>query len=346
MLQLNIKKYGLLSLYLYCILFFIRDDFYFSNIDIPSFAILMVLPLTVYIISLFKNFNISKKELVLFSALIISLTSVLLTGDTEFFYPIIVLVLSLRLSKNINQSDFIILTYLLLNYGYLILNFAFAIGKQDYYLLEPHAFSYYNSGNEWRINSSTLFYNSNGAGSAHSIIYLFVLLNVQRKKSKYFFKLLILFLSIISGSMSSLGFILGLELISYYQKTKHKKIIILTGTLLMFLLLNYFYRTNIVGFSVRIERIWEFLFYCISNPLVFFIPSYILYGSFYTESTLLDLFLNFGIIALLIVQIILNSKGRSYIIYLLLTSSSLTVFPAFVLGNIISKDEKISNSLR
>lgn len=343
MLIKNLKIYSTLSLYLYSLLFFIQDDIYYTNIKLPNISYFLILPIGIYLLTLFKEKTIPKSEMIFIIALVISLVSVLITGDTEFFYPIVVLILSIRLRVSSSQFRSFITLYLILNFGYLILNYGYASGMINYYIFEPHAFTYYSSGNDWRLKSSTLFYNSNGAGAAHSIIYLFILLYSNHRRKKLLLKCLVLFFVIISGSMSSLGFIMAIEMAAYYKKTKYKVLALTVASIVLIPLIVYFYQTNYIGFIVRIERIWSFLYYIISNPLTFIVPSYILIGSFYTESTFLDLFLNFGAFAILIYMIILKSRAKSYLFYLLLTSSSLTVFPAFLLGQIISENEKIPN---
>ena len=176
------NKNGLLqviSLYfllIYALLFFVKEKFYFSNLNLPNLDLLLIIPIIHYFLNLMYVRRIPKKELYSIIPIIIALISILITGDIEFFYPLISLLLTIRLTNDLKFSILtIIKIYLFFNYSYILLNFLYASGISSYYILEPQLFNFYSSvSSEFRLSTSTIFLHSNAAGAAHAVTYLLI----------------------------------------------------------------------------------------------------------------------------------------------------------------------------
>lgn len=337
------------SLLIYSLLFFVNDKFYFSNLSLPNLDLLLFLPIFHYLVEVIYSKSIYKIELYIIPSIIIALISISTTGDIEFFYPLISLLLTIRLTKNLNYSTLtIIKIYLLFNYTYVLLNFLFVSGFSSIYILEPQIFSVYSSvSTDFRFKSSTIFLHSNAAGAAHAVTYLLIS-NLARKK--YIFKFLLLLLVFFSGSLSAILFVFIVEIVKYLSIKKNNKFfwfyfgsLLFLVVLLMIILANL----NSIGYTTRISRVIDFFVHIFTNPITIIVPNYILNGSFYTESSLLDLFLNFSIFIFLIYYVIYNSKASLFLFYLLLTNSSFTIYTALIIALLINyKPNEIFNKTR
>ena len=340
---------SLYSLLIYSLLFFVNEEVYFSNLNLPNLDLLLVVPIIHYFQNLMYGRRIHKNELYLIPPIIIALISILITGDIEFFYPLISLLLTIRLTKDLNFSILtIIKIYLLFNYSYILLNFLFVSGISSYYILEPHLFNIYSSvSSEFRLSTSTIFLHSNAAGAAHAVTYLLI---YNLSKKYYLFKFLIGVLIFLSGSLSAILFVFFIEVKKYLELRKHSKIILfyyVLLTLFIGLLTLKLVGLNPIGLTTRISRISDFFVHIFSNPITFLVPNYIINGSFYTESSLLDLFLNFSIYIFPIFYIIYKSKARLFLFYFFLTSASFTIYTALIIALLINYEpNEIFNKTR
>lgn len=349
------NKNGLLqviSLYfllIYALLFFVKEKFYFSNLNLPNLDLLLIIPIIHYFLNLMYVRRIPKKELYSIIPIIIALISILITGDIEFFYPLISLLLTIRLTNDLKFSILtIIKIYLFFNYSYILLNFLYASGISSYYILEPQLFNFYSSvSSEFRLSTSTIFLHSNAAGAAHAVTYLLI---YNLSKKYYLFKFLIVVLIFLSGSLSAILFVFFVEFKKYLELRKHSKIILfyyVLLTLFIGLLTLKLVGLNPIGFTTRISRISDFFVHIFSNPITILVPNYIINGSFYTESSLLDLFLNFSIYIFPIFYIIYKSKARLFLFYFFLTSASFTIYTALIIALLINYEpNEIFNKTR
>ena len=349
------NKNGLLqviSLYfllIYALLFFVKEKFYFSNLNLPNLDLLLIIPIIHYFLNLMYVRRIPKKELYSIIPIIIALISILITGDIEFFYPLISLLLTIRLTNDLKFSILtIIKIYLFFNYSYILLNFLYASGISSYYILEPQLFNFYSSvSSEFRLSTSTIFLHSNAAGAAHAVTYLLI---YNLSKKYYLFKFLIVVLIFLSGSLSAILFVFFVEFKKYLELRKHSKIILFYFVLLSFfmvLLILTLLDLNPIGLTTRISRISAFFLHIFSNPITILVPNYIINGSFYTESSLLDLFLNFSIYIFPIFYIIYKSKARLFLFYFFLTSASFTIYTALIIALLINYEpNEIFNKTR
>lgn len=349
------NKNGLLqviSLYfllIYALLFFVKEKFYFSNLNLPNLDLLLIIPIIHYFLNLMYVRRIHKNELYSIISIIIALISILITGDIEFFYPLISLLLTIRLTNDLKFSILtIIKIYLFFNYSYILLNFLYASGISSYYILEPQLFNFYSSvSSEFRLSTSTIFLHSNAAGAAHAVTYLLI---YNLSKKYYLFKFLIVVLIFLSGSLSAILFVFFVEFKKYLELRKHSKIILfyyVLLTLFIGLLTLKLVGLNPIGFTTRISRISDFFVHIFSNPITILVPNYIINGSFYTESSLLDLFLNFSIYIFPIFYIIYKSKARLFLFYFFLTSASFTIYTALIIALLINYEpNEIFNKTR
>jgi hypothetical protein len=348
-------KHGLLqvislySLLIYALLFFVNNEDYISNIKLPNLYLLLFLPILHYFHNLIYGRSIQKNELYVMLPIIIAFISILITGDIEFFYPLISLLIAIRLTKDLHFSILTIVKIcLFFNYSYILLNFLFASGISPYYILEPHVFDIYSSlSTDFRLTTSTIFLNSNGAGAAHAVTYLLIY-NLSDKN--YLFKFLIVVLTLLSGSLSAILFICVIEIKKYLENRKGSKLILIYSVLLSFVIVFLILKLvdlNPIGLTTRISRVSSFFQHIISNPITILVPNYILNGTFYTESSLLDLFLNFSSYIAPLLYLIYNSKAKLFLFYFCLTSASFTIYTALIIALLINyESNEIFNKTR
>jgi hypothetical protein len=126
---------------------------------------------------------------------------------------------------------------------------------------------------------------------------------------------------------------------------------ILGGTFSLFLIY-YAIQINPIGFKTRFEIWSEFPGFLLSNLYILIIPYNLIDSSYYVESTVLDLLLNFGIIPVyLVIHELIRKKLIFPLILMIVTNSSFLPLNALIIGilisnkNILIKSE-ISNQVK
>ena len=162
-----------------------------------------------------------------------------------------------------------------------------------------------------RVQNNSLFGQKNAAGAIFSITFLLLLymerLNLFSKDRKWFYFLSSLSFLLLLTTFSAGGVIIGLVgfLLWFVQKLRHGVAIRIVFFLCILWVLWFVLSQDIgaqldrklLSVSIKFERMYEFSLLLLEDPSIF------LFGfnafndvTFYTESTFLDMILNFGIL--------------------------------------------------
>ena len=302
------------------------DDIYY-NFRFNSFFILNKYVFNILlVISLTFSFFIIKRffiefYILLFGSYFISWNLFLLLTNkivTYNYFGLFIMLFSLILNLNINDciKIFKIVFYILLFYSLSSLLFSL-FGFSFFPIVNIRFNELSENSNEIRFVNSLLYGQSNAAGSAIYLMLNFLLLTKDKFKNiNFIFYLLVLFILLITTA-SITGLILFLilfilNLIFFTKYLNFSKILIL---FISFFLFFYIFLNrnsliyNIDSLLLKFDRISYFF------NLIFSNPSYILFGyninfsryydQFYTESSFLDFWLNFGFFGTILFIVIL-----------------------------------------
>ena len=203
----------------------------------------------------------------------------------------------------------------------------------DPILINLRILDYYDGENNFRFSMNYFYIHSNASGSVLFAFYL--LINSIFDSKRITLKLLLIPLILFSGSLASIICVVLYEFFSRYTlKISIFKLIFYTlfGFIGIIFLVQYFFSINAIGFVVRFEIIYNFLLYTFSNPYIIVIPNFLINGPYYSESTFIDLFMNFGSFSFLLYYLIYKCKEtKYYLLILLTTSASLTPMSSIIL---------------
>lgn len=261
----------------------------------------------------------------------------------KFFYSPLFLFIGLILGKDnrfvsrfffYNMIVLIIFTTLYYSQVY----FIFTNGQLPRnYIIERRIFDYFINYNFYdKFSFSGLFGNSNSAGS----LLFFLLVGVVEfsAKKKIFIPVLLLLL-VLSGSIT--GILLGIIFLTYkYTLKKSKRVrslFYVLGGVFSLALIYYAIQINPIGFKTRFQIWTEFPGFLLSNLYILIIPYNFIDSSYYVESTILDLLLNFGIIPVyLVIYELIRKKLIFPLILMIATNSSFLPLNALIIGILIS----------
>tara|TARA_Y100001970_G_scaffold159011_1_gene194505 strand:+ start:20825 stop:21892 length:1068 start_codon:yes stop_codon:yes gene_type:complete len=282
-----------------------------------------------------NNLKVNYFEFIFITLSVISLFTFLITGETEFFWPFILplCLIGIDLSKFKLLLKKILLLTLFLHYLYILQLYFFSIDLIDPILVNQKIIDYYFTGNEFRFSLQFFYIHSNAAGAI--LFAYYILIDSLYKSNNLKYKILVIPLIIISGSLSSILITIIYEIttkISLKLNLIKLFFIMFVGIIILYNVIQYISVINEIGILVRLERIFSFIFHFLTNPYILLFPNYIINGSFYTESSLLDLFLNFGIFSFPLFYLIYSCRAtRYYLIILFLTSASYTPMSSLIL---------------
>lgn len=313
----------------------------FSSIDnlrIFSFIILGILVLT----TLKNSINYIKKNKILF--IFFSLIFVwnflylfFIPENGQYFYSPILFLVALGINHVTLKkvSKYILLYSFVFSLIYSLQLFNLVFLSADYFIIERHFADVFELGG-LKYRTSFIFGNSNSAGS---ILFLFLYLtDFLSKKKKIVCVFFILFSIFLSGSLTAM--IMSFIWLFRNRISKISFSQIIYG-IPIFLLLLFFIQINSGGFYTRIERWASFFVLIISKPWTIVLPNNIFSPDFYSESTLSDMILNFGLLPIILfVKLLFDSKLYLLILYFFLTNSVFLPINAFVIGILI----KLSNN--
>ena len=314
---------------------------YYFNIDsieiIRNFSYFFLLVLILVTLKSSFKYIISNKLIFTFICWIflINITYFLfIPANGQYFYSPLFLLIPFGINtNNLKKIGYYILLFSLifsLLYSYQIFSLIFFNG--DFIIIEKQYFDVFKMGNV-KFNSSLIFGNSNSAGS---ILFLFLILSENLIKQKLvFINIIIMFAILLSGSLTAL--LLG-TIWLFRQKIKSFGFSQFIFIIPIFVILVFILQVNLFGLIARIDRWLSFVILFITRPSIILFPNNFFDPDFYSESTFIDLILNFGLIPILIFfKILYDNKLYFVIIYFALTNSVFLPINAFVIGLLIKK---------
>lgn len=250
----------------------------------------------------------------------------------QYFYSPVFLFIALGINhitlKKI--SNYMLGFSFLLSFIYILQLFSLVLLNGDYYVIERHFFDVLELGYT-KYTSSLIFGNSNSAGS---VLFLFLFLTDFLSKKKKILSVFIIITAIFfSGSLTGMIMAILWLFRDKIYRIGFKQIIY--GIPIFFLII-YFIQINSGGYNTRIDRWLSFLMLFFSKPWIVLLPNNIFSPDFYSESTLIDMILNFGLIPILLfLRVIYEKKLFLIILYFTLTNSVFLPINAFIIGILI-----------
>ena len=252
----------------------------------------------------------------------------------EYFYSPIFLLIPLAFSyvKLQQLANFILKLSFLFCVLYTIQLLFFVLFNGDFIIIEKHYFDVLQLGSI-KFSTSFIFGNSNSAGS---LLFMLLILSESlsiNKKINIFF----IFIGIIlSGSLTS--FLLGFACLvrKNFKKISLKNFLYGIPVIALLIL---FIQINTGGFSARIDRWTNFIFLLFTKPFILLIPNNLLGSNFYSESSIIDMFVNFGLLPIyLFCRLLYNSKLYFILLYFILTNSVFLPINAFIIGILLKSE--------
>jgi hypothetical protein len=255
-------------------------------------------------------------------------------SNGQYFYSPVFLLIPFGINTNNLKKigSYILLSSLIFSLLYIFQIFSLIFFNGDFIIIEKQYFDVFNMGNV-KLNSSLIFGNSNSAGS---ILFLFLILSENLiKQKRVFSNIIIMFAIVLSGSLTAL--LLGTIWLSR-KKINSISFSQFVFIIPIFVLFVFILQVNLFGLTARIDRWLSFATLFITRPSIILFPNNFFDPDFYSESTFIDLILNFGLIPILMFfKILYNNKLYFVMIYFCLTNSVLLPINAFVIGLLIKK---------
>jgi hypothetical protein len=321
--KFNISAIILVSIFT---VFQLSDAFYISNLNLTQIHDVIAIIVVLIAISNVLYENTVTYEVILF---LISAALLLVGVKIEFLMSFLAFYLGRKFSIEFRAIFTVFITFVILYYLQLLIDF-------PYYAVEKQFIERMVTYQEIRLISSNLFANSNGAGATYSaLLLMWHTSENKREKSRGFINIFpVVFLSFLIYISRSNAALVFLAVIFGIRLRKYRPLLFkLAGVILALLVV---YGLVYTGFSlpynvlIRLERYAAFFSDLLYHGYIILVPR-IFFGALYTESTLLDMFLNYGV--WILPFLIRLFKYIPLIgILMLMTNSVFTPFPAFIFG--------------
>jgi hypothetical protein len=255
-------------------------------------------------------------------------------ANGQYFYSPVFLLIPFGVSINNLKKigSYVLFFSLILSSLYIFQLFYLIFLNGNFLIIEKHYFDVFNIGGI-KLTSSLIFGNSNSAGS---ILFLYLILAEKLLKKRLILAyIIILFSIILSGSLTA--FLLGTIwlLRKKINSFGFSWFIFIIPIVVIFV---YTLQINLLGFNIRMDRWTSFILLTLTNPSIILFPNNFFNPDFYSESTFIDMVLNFGLVPILIFfKILYKNKLYFVIIYFALTNSVFLPINAFIIGLLIKK---------